>query len=281
MQTELIPAQHPVGELAMIPTDALPAPLIRAPAALRESIASIGILQPLALIRSNDGISFRYADGQRRADAARTADLPEVPALIFPPATPRHVARAMTLMTNHVRADNPVTELDAIENLLEDGFSLREIADGLQIPVPTIEARMRLSSLAPALRHALEQGTIATGVAEAAAKLTSEEQNDLTATLLETGKVRGRDIRELKQARTAAATTQLPDAIFAADPPANPVTPPNAPDDHLTAALDALQTAHRLLPPAPYLAIDGLHQAVADALQHLTEYLQHTTSEDR
>ena len=110
----------------------------------------------------------------------------------------------------------------------------------------TIRRRLRLRRLSPALRAAFEQGEITTSVAEAAARLTAEQQAQLEHTLADGGQVTLAAVREIARARTSEAALTLPDELFA-----EPTTSWQLNvRGHLQAALEAIPADQRDSPLA-------------------------------
>lgn len=190
---------------------------------LVDSVARFGILQPVALIERGRtpaarafASAYMIADGRRRVAAARRNNFQSIPALIFPPETPRHVAAAIAVTANLQRASNPINELEEIEVMVREGASFEEIASQLRIPLRTIYRRMRLASLIDELRAALRDGLLSTNAAEAATRLSVQDQQRVVRWIEEGRRVTPRMIRE-ELAGSAAAGEAL---VAAVDPDA-------------------------------------------------------------
>jgi ParB-like chromosome segregation protein Spo0J len=268
--------------LAALPADeALPGP--PPDRGLRESVAALGVLQPVLLEAGRDG-AYRVRDGRRRVKAARAAGLEAVPALVVGPEDGADGAPwgdALTLAAHATRRDNLAAELGALERLVAAGADAGEIARATGWAPNTTRQRLRLLGLHPALRAALAAGALTRQAALAAARLPAGTQARLAAVLAAEGRLTERHLAEARRARVAAASAALPFAALAATPSADELEPaPPAPDgpappvagsgvqaDPLLALVAAASAALDLLraqpaPEAPGVA-DRLERALA------------------
>lgn len=196
---------------------------------LIESIRSLGVLQPISVretaVADDSGypmVRYEVIEGARRVLASREVGLTQIHALVFPENTPRHVIAGMTLSANTIRRANPLRELESIETLVAAGADETTISRELHISRQTLQARMRLSRLVPALRAALSDGRIGAAVADLASRLDVNRQNMLVDLLDERAgnarlmdrRITASDVRTLRQARQASAVNALPDSIF-------------------------------------------------------------------
>lgn len=191
------------------------------------SIERLGILQPVALIatsRANEAPPrpFVVADGRRRIVAARRAGLSTVPAVIFPLGTSRAHAASITLSTNFQRRGNPISELEAIEELMALGLSRTDIAERLRLPIRTINSRLRLSNLIDGLRVELSTGLLTLHAALAAAQLGHEDQERILASLEQGHPWSARRVRETF---LGPDQSQIEIDVEERPAPAGPVTP--------------------------------------------------------
>lgn len=141
MQTSFLETFRPQAEVALLSPADLPESGRRASAEMVANVRETGVHRSIVLIRAGQG--FEYAEGRRCADAAKRADLAQIPCTIYPEGTPRWLVRAITLSTNIVRAPNPSDELAAIEGLIGEGASLEQVADTLHLPIQTLRKRMK------------------------------------------------------------------------------------------------------------------------------------------
>lgn len=227
-QLPLVPDKPVVFVSDRIPLDELPpdVALIGPPPtkALVESIRRLGIIDPV--IVEDLEHSYAVTDGRRRVKAARAAGLTHVPARIYGCSyEDGWMPSALSIVTHATRAENPVSEYEAIALLESLGYTHDQISRATGLTKQTIRKRMKLASLHPALRDAAAAGKIKTTVAERAAKLSSDQQARLVDVLKQQGKLTGRDVSEAKQAqreRAAAAIpfdviTETPEVSFGAD----------------------------------------------------------------
>ena len=217
--------------LALLPPDAaLPGP--PPDRGLRESVAALGVLQPV-LLQAGPGGTYRVRDGRRRVKAARAAGMEAVPALVLEGAAGggddgAPWGDAVTLAAHATRRDNLAAELEALERLVAAGADAGEIARATGWAPNTTRHRLRLLGLHPALRAALAAGALTRHVALEAARLPAGTQGRLAAVLTEGGRLTERDLAAARSARTAAGAAALPFAALAATPSADELEP--APD---------------------------------------------------
>lgn len=132
---------------------------------LAESIKLHGILQPLALRRTEGG-RYQIIAGERRFRAAKRAGLTEVPAVIVD-ADDRAVAE-LALIENLQREDlNPVEEAEGFKALIEEySLTQEEAAERLGKSRSTLANAMRLLALSPDALALLREGKIERGHAK-------------------------------------------------------------------------------------------------------------------
>jgi ParB family chromosome partitioning protein len=131
-------------------------------AALANSIAAAGVIQPLIVRALRDG-RYELIAGERRWRAAQQAGLETVPALVRDQAEARRLETA--LIENVAREDlNPVDEARACATLVEDlGISKEELAARLGRSRPAISNLIRLLDLPPDVLGLLESGALSEG----------------------------------------------------------------------------------------------------------------------
>lgn len=178
---------------------------------LVRSVKLVGLIQPPIVVKRGDG--YEIVDGRRRIAAARMAGLVDIPIRIVS-ADALGATDALTLTANATRAENPASELAAIEKLVALGFDIKEIAKTTGMKSATIQKRLRLRSLTPRLRSAFDSGAIPVGVAEEAAKLPDVAQARLVVRLDDGERLTHDVIREEKSARAQAAAAALPLDFF-------------------------------------------------------------------
>ena len=202
-------------------------------ARLVNSIRQWGILEPLIVRPYRD--KFKIIAGNRRAKAmARLAEeldlkIEEVslPCLLVVDAS---LAMAAMVMTNNCRKANPLSDLQAIEDmttkLMKAGKSQEEIQKAIRvelgIPVGTQRKRLKLASLIPELRIAITENRLAPTSAERIASLDKKKQQRLYKLLDdrgEKGRITAKDVKEAICVQVSEYTTKLPWDQLA--PPAN------------------------------------------------------------
>jgi hypothetical protein len=82
------------------------------------------------------------------------------------------------------------------------------------MPDPTVQRRLRLRRLIPALRRAFDRGETTATVAEAAARLSADQQAALERALLEGTRLTVRAVQKLTREHARAAAGELPNGLF-------------------------------------------------------------------
>jgi len=140
---------------------------------LAESIATVGILQPLVVrpVARSAGLNYLPTDptheivaGERRFLAARQAKLETVPVIVRE-LTDEQVLEVQ-LVENLQRADvHPMAEAEGYEGLHKLGRSVEEIADKVGKSKAYVYARMKLLDLGQAARKAFYAGKLTASTA--------------------------------------------------------------------------------------------------------------------
>ena len=195
---------------------------------LIELIAELGVLQPIVVLSDGDG-RYQIVEGRRRAKAVqllaednRWPKPAHIDALVLSGSgvEGRGIRDGLTLALHAARSASPASELAAIEAILAGrgdepvATSVKEIAAQTGMPVQTVQRRLRLRHLIPALRRAFDRGEITATVAEAAARLTADQQAALERALLEGTRLTVRGVQELTREQARAAAGELPNGLF-------------------------------------------------------------------
>ena len=156
-------------------------------AALAESIATHGIVQPLT-VRELFGGYYQIIAGERRWRAARIAGLKEVPAVIIE-ADDKKVME-LALIENLQRQDlNPVEEALGYQRLMEDyGLTQEEVAKRVGKSRPAVANALRLLALSIDVLELVRSGQLSAGHARAVLILKSEKsQKDAAQKIIALG----------------------------------------------------------------------------------------------
>jgi ParB/RepB/Spo0J family partition protein len=183
-------------------------------AGLLKSIREKGVLTPI-LVQQN-GAGYKILDGRRRVAAAIQAGLEVIPAILLEEGGPE-----VTLLAHATRSENPVAELEAIQELQRLGLSEKEIARAGYSSLARIRRLAKLNRLAPELAKKVQAGEIAPGVAFQIAGLPQEDQRQLLAEDDEAqyrsertrSPVTAKAVRQAKYARHQAAVPSLPELV--------------------------------------------------------------------
>lgn len=184
---------------------------------LRHSMASGGLWEPVVLGRTSDGqLPWTIIDGKRRVLAARQLGWETIRAEIFDPEDIPSIA-AVRLITNQQRSPNPVDEYRALKVLLKrvnGDTPLPDIAGRLSLNLGHLRKLMRLDGLSVTLFEAFERGKMAFTTALRAAGLTNVEQDRLAQVYRESGRIRAKDVSEVRRVVKDEAVLALDDRLF-------------------------------------------------------------------
>ena len=156
-------------------------------AALSESIALHGIIQPLT-VRELSGGYYQIIAGERRWRAARMAGLSEVPAVIIEADDKK--AMELALIENLQRQDlNPVEESLGYQSLMQDyGLTQDETAQRVGKSRSAVANALRLLNLPPEILEKLRIGALTPGHARAVLSLKdSKKQLEATQKIIALG----------------------------------------------------------------------------------------------
>lgn len=175
---------------------------------LTDSIAELGILQPLLVRRADQG--FELIAGERRLRAASRAGLQEVPILVVETDDTGSLERA--LVENLHRSDlNPIEEAAALRQLIdESGLTQEALAARLGRNRVTVTNALRLLDLPVEAQSLLISGRLTAGHGRA---LLGLQGNPLQQRLARRAADESMSVREVEdlvrryQAISAAATT--------------------------------------------------------------------------
>lgn len=225
-QLELLPAKAPKCRRATLPLaditgfdNAMP------DSELIEQIARLGLLQPIVVAGSAQR-RYEVIEGRRRAKAVqllaadgRWPSPPRLDVVVVDGLEGAALMPAGMMLALHAsRAPSPASELQAIEAILaagdEEVGTIKAIAAQTGVPVQTVRRRLRLRNLIPALRAAFDLGEISVSIAEAAARLTVEQQAGLDRRLAAGERLTLTAIREVSRERAEMATAELPEGLF-------------------------------------------------------------------
>lgn len=142
---------------------------------LADSIAQLGVIQPITLKRREDG-KYTIISGERRWRASQRAGLETLPAYI------REVddenLHAMALVENIQRQDLNAIEIAlGMQRLIDEcGLTQEAMAEKVGKKRSTVSNYMRLLNLPSEVQLALKEGLITMGHAKAIAGIAPEEQ---------------------------------------------------------------------------------------------------------
>jgi ParB/RepB/Spo0J family partition protein len=154
-------------------------------ARLARSVQLKGVLQPL-LVAPHPEIEGEYVivDGEGRYLAAGDAQIVEVPIIVDVP-DPDTDGLDDALIANMIRADlTPLEEARAFQRLLENGLSVKGVAQRLSRTPKFVKERLQLLALPEAMQRKLEKGEVPLTAVGALVQL-AEMHPDLPAMAVE------------------------------------------------------------------------------------------------
>jgi ParB family transcriptional regulator, chromosome partitioning protein len=148
---------------------------------LAASITEVGVLQPVVLTRSDDGVLYLIA-GERRWRAARKAGLSTIPAVVR--ETTGETTLVEALVENVQRQDlTPLEEAHAYKQLLENtGMNQDQVATRVGKSRPAVSNTLRLLQLPGPVQRMVDSGSLSAGAARALLGLEDEKHAVYLAT---------------------------------------------------------------------------------------------------
>lgn len=134
---------------------------------LQDSIAEHGVLQPVLVARVPGSSRYQLIAGERRWQAARRADLTQVPAVVREVTADEYLILA--LVENLQRTDlNPLEAAAAFRQLIHDfGLTQEEVARQTGRSRMSVSNTIRLLNLSAEIKDYLVQGQLTEGHARA------------------------------------------------------------------------------------------------------------------
>lgn len=174
---------------------------------LAASITEVGVLQPVVVTRSDEGVLYLIA-GERRWRAARKAGLSTIPAVVR--ETTGGTTLVEALVENVQRQDlTPLEEAHAYKQLLENtGMSQEQVAARVGKSRPAVSNTLRLLQLPGPVQRMVDSGSLSAGHARALLGL----EDDKYAVFLATkAAAEGWSVRQVEDAVRARRGTEVED----------------------------------------------------------------------
>jgi ParB family chromosome partitioning protein len=167
--------------------------------ALAESIAALGVLQPI-LVRASGEHEFELIAGERRWRAARRAGLVEIPALVQ--ESDDVVALEQAVVENLHRENlNVLEEAAAYRQLIDDfGLTHDELAGKVGKSRVAVTNILRMLQLPSAVQRLLVDGQLSAGHARALLGVSDRSRQEQLAKRAVTGGMTVRDVEEMVRA---------------------------------------------------------------------------------
>ncbi len=184
-----------------------------------ENIRENGVIEPIILMEGK--IKYRIIDGRRRIDACELLGEEAVCAEVIEGEDIEKCSPELLLLTLQLhRTPNPGVELQALKDLVKQGFTLEEIAGKLHVNAAKLKRIFRLINLCPQGIKLLRGGQMKQSKALSLSRLPVEKQEAL---LSEYGyKIKTEDIEAAIRERNLGTAQEEFDA-FLDLPKINPV----------------------------------------------------------
>ncbi len=177
-----------------------------------DSIRRYGVLLPVLLIQNEDGTTYKMAAGRRRIKAAVLAKRKFIDARVFPHGWTN--TSILTLVENENRKRNPLSEWQALEDLLASGMTEKQITEETGTSQVMIGKLLSLRKLIEPLQTAFKEGKIRSSVALKAAKHKPRIQKAIAKFLRDNGRIRAQDVGKVRRAVLDEAVQRLPLSVF-------------------------------------------------------------------
>jgi ParB family transcriptional regulator, chromosome partitioning protein len=176
-------------------------------AELVHSVREVGLLQPVVVRKTDDGV-YELIMGERRWRAAGRAGLDTIPAIVRD--TGDDVMLRDALLENLHRSQlNPLEEAAAYEQLLSDfGCTHEELSERIGRSRPQISNTIRLLKLSPAVQRRVAAGVLSAGHARALLAITEPEAQDRLAGRVVAEGISVRGLEELVAVGETGAGTE-------------------------------------------------------------------------
>lgn len=145
---------------------------------LAESIRSVGLIQPLTVVRESTG--YKLLAGERRLRAAKMAGLTEVPVIVLEGVSETN-RRAIQLIENLQRMDlTPIEEASGYHALIQDHkLTHEQIAALVGKSRAHVTNMLRLLTLEESVKELISQGFLTVGHAKVLVPLSHVAQRSL------------------------------------------------------------------------------------------------------
>ncbi len=160
---------------------------------LANSIKAQGVLQPILVVKTEDG--FELVAGERRLRASRLAEKKRIPALILKEKDPTALF-FFSLVENLQREDlNPIEEASAYKHLIDDfGLTQEQIANRVGKSRSAVANSLRLLTLPQQIQDYISEGKLSAGHARA---ILAAEEEDRMLRLARLAITRGLSVERL------------------------------------------------------------------------------------
>ena len=147
---------------------------------LANSIRESGLLQPITIRPDGDG-AYMLIAGERRYRACRSLEWETIPAIVRDDLSDKETV-LLQLLENTARQDlNPIEEAKAYRKMVDEGFTVEEIAKASGKKVTHIEFWMTFLSAIPEVQELTAKGVIAPTTCAWIGRLNYDNQRKMLA----------------------------------------------------------------------------------------------------
>ncbi len=177
-----------------------------------DSVRRYGVLQPVLLIQNDDNKTYTMAAGRRRIKCAVMSERKVIDARVFPSGWTK--AGVLTLVENENRKRNPLSEWQALEELIESGMEEKDIIEETGIAQAIYHKLLTFRNLIEPLQEAFKEGKIRSSVAFKAAKYKAKVQRAIAKHLKDNGRVKMSDVTKVRKAVLNEGVARIPFEVF-------------------------------------------------------------------
>ena len=163
---------------------------------MKDSVETMGIINdPILRKKGNKHIII---DGRRRIISAKLAGKTSIQAKVYTEISNAH-SSMITLSANYARSNNPISELEALEQLDKSKITMDTIRKYLNVSKNQAKELKRLLDLPQNLYKALKEGKISWTLAKKIVRLSIKMQKKISNEYQKEGKITGKRIDEMNK----------------------------------------------------------------------------------
>lgn len=177
---------------------------------LLENVKANGVIYPILV---HDQSPLVIKDGRRRVKAAIAAGQKDVPLILIHGCA--SAGSALGLAAQEIRSDNPMAEVQLVQELVRAGATLEQVCGATGKNVQRLRKLMGLTALVEPLFQAAARGAISDTVALRVAKLGRDEQAKALALFDRDGELTGKVVSSLRRIEAQTEFSAIPTSALA------------------------------------------------------------------